>query len=149
MSPRLKRYGACGWGSHSLLVGGNNIGKSTICEAVELVLGPQRLGRRPLIDEHDFFQGRYLDASGEPIEICIEAILADLSPGAENASSDVMFFGRYHRDEDDFLGQTFFDHPKRTLDPENDEAEAGLGGGRQAFSRENTRLSQHSESSPA
>ena len=35
---------------HSLLVGGNNIGKSTVCEALELVLGPERLYHRPVID---------------------------------------------------------------------------------------------------
>ena len=31
---------------HTLLVGGNNIGKSTVCEALELVLGLERLYRR-------------------------------------------------------------------------------------------------------
>jgi putative ATP-dependent endonuclease of OLD family len=25
---------------HTLLIGGNNVGKSTICEALDLVLGP-------------------------------------------------------------------------------------------------------------
>ena len=28
---------------HTLLVGGNNVGKSTVCEALELVLGPEHL----------------------------------------------------------------------------------------------------------
>ena len=39
---------------HTLLVGGNNIGKSTVCEALDLVLGAERLFRRPIVDEHDF-----------------------------------------------------------------------------------------------
>ena len=38
---------------HTLLIGGNNIGKSTVCEALELVLGPERMSRRPVVDEHD------------------------------------------------------------------------------------------------
>ena len=39
---------------HTLLVGGNNSGKSTVCEALDLFLGPERLYRRPIVDEHDF-----------------------------------------------------------------------------------------------
>lgn len=30
---------------HTLLVGSNNVGKSSICEALDLVLGPDRLNR--------------------------------------------------------------------------------------------------------
>jgi putative ATP-dependent endonuclease of OLD family len=63
---------------HTLLVGGNNVGKSTICDALELVLGPERLFRRPIIDEHDFLNGRYLDENGNRVEIRIEAVLIDL-----------------------------------------------------------------------
>lgn len=33
--------------SHSLLVGGTAVGKSTVCEALDLVLGLERLYRRP------------------------------------------------------------------------------------------------------
>nr|WP_240544002.1 ATP-binding protein [Bradyrhizobium canariense] len=57
---------------HTLLVGGNNVGKSTVCEALDLVLGPERLYRRPVIDEHDFHCGRYLDDQKEPIEVRVE-----------------------------------------------------------------------------
>ena len=64
---------------HTLLVGGNNIGKSTVCEALELVLGPERLYRRPVIDEHDFSDGAYLGDEGDPCEICVRAVLTDLS----------------------------------------------------------------------
>lgn len=70
--------GVVDFASHTLLVGGNNVGKSTICEALELVLGTERLYRRPVIDEHDFHKGNYLDADGKPIEIRIDAILIDL-----------------------------------------------------------------------
>jgi putative ATP-dependent endonuclease of the OLD family len=35
---------------HALLVGSNNVGKSTICEALDLVLGPDRLNRFPPVE---------------------------------------------------------------------------------------------------
>jgi putative ATP-dependent endonuclease of the OLD family len=45
---------------HAVLIGDNNTGKTTVLEALDLALGPDRLNRRPPVDEHDFFQGRYL-----------------------------------------------------------------------------------------
>jgi len=45
---------------HAVLIGDNNTGKTTVLEALDLTLGPDRINRRPPIDEHDFFQGRYL-----------------------------------------------------------------------------------------
>lgn len=54
------RDGLVDFPTHALLVGGNNAGKSTLCEALDLVLGPERLYRRPVVDEHDFHQGLYL-----------------------------------------------------------------------------------------
>ena len=45
---------------HSVLIGDNNTGKTTILEAIDLALGPDRLNRIPPIDEHDFYQGKYL-----------------------------------------------------------------------------------------
>jgi putative ATP-dependent endonuclease of OLD family len=39
---------------HTLLLGMNNVGKSTVCEALDLVLGPDRLGRFPPVEEFDF-----------------------------------------------------------------------------------------------
>ena len=45
---------------HVVLIGDNNTGKSTVLEAIDLVLGPDRLSRRTSIDEHDFYSGRYL-----------------------------------------------------------------------------------------
>ena len=47
---------------HAVLIGDNNTGKSSVFEAIDLALGPDRLSRRPPVDEHDFYQGRYLPA---------------------------------------------------------------------------------------
>lgn len=49
---------------HAVLIGDNNVGKSTILEALDLVLGPDRLSRPSPIDEHDFHLGLYLAAEG-------------------------------------------------------------------------------------
>ncbi len=45
---------------HAVLIGDNNTGKTTVLEAIDLVLGPDRLNRVPVIDEHDFYEGRYM-----------------------------------------------------------------------------------------
>jgi putative ATP-dependent endonuclease of OLD family len=45
---------------HGVLIGDNNTGKSTIFEAIDLALGPDRLSKRPPVDEHDFYMGKYL-----------------------------------------------------------------------------------------
>ena len=58
--------------SHSLLVGVNAVGKSTVCEALDLALGLERLSRHPVIDEYDFYEARYRDdepETGRPSEI--------------------------------------------------------------------------------
>jgi putative ATP-dependent endonuclease of OLD family len=75
--------GTVDFAGNTLLVGGNNVGKSTVCEALDLVLGPERLSRRPVVDEHDFYNGRYLDAESKPVEIRVEATLVDLSEEAQ------------------------------------------------------------------
>lgn len=62
-----------------VLVGDNNSGKSTILEAIDLVLGPERLSQRPVIDEHDFYAGRYLDAENNPVDITVEVVVVDLT----------------------------------------------------------------------
>jgi putative ATP-dependent endonuclease of OLD family len=167
------KSGAVTFQQHTLLVGGNNIGKSTVCEALELVLGPERLYRRPVIDEHDFSSGAYLDDDGNPQTIQIRVILTDLSDeqqrrfgshlrlwddqelafidnepnGLARADDDlvawslpVIFIGRYDRDEDDFVGDTFFDHPLPENDELDDDAKAELGLGRALFTRAHKRL---------
>jgi len=66
-----------------VLVGDNNTGKSTILEAIDLVLGPDRLSRRPPVNEHDFYCGRYIEntTEGEPelIKITVAVTLTNLS----------------------------------------------------------------------
>jgi putative ATP-dependent endonuclease of the OLD family len=52
--------------NHAVLIGDNNTGKTTVLEALDLVLGPDRLNRSPPIDEHDFYQGKYIAAAPEP-----------------------------------------------------------------------------------
>jgi putative ATP-dependent endonuclease of OLD family len=51
----------------------------------------------------------------------------------------VLFFGRYDKEEDDFIGDTFFDHPAPPPD-ELDEEQAQLGAGRDRFSARAKRL---------
>lgn len=69
---------------HTLFVGGNNVGKSTICEALDLVLGPDRLARNPPVEEFDFYNAQYLDEdTHEPRPLRIEVLLVDLSPEVE------------------------------------------------------------------
>jgi putative ATP-dependent endonuclease of OLD family len=75
---------------HALLIGPNNVGKSTVCEALDLVLGPDRLNKRPPVEEFDFYNAQYLIAAEPPEDkpsanpIRIEAILVDLTPEIEN-----------------------------------------------------------------
>jgi putative ATP-dependent endonuclease of OLD family len=167
--------GTVDFSGHTLLVGGNNVGKSTVCEALDLVLGPERLFRKPVVDEHDFHLGRYLDDDNAPTEIRIEAILVDLSEeaqrrfahhlrrwdeqtgtfvdegdsgpeaGDEPATSwalPVIFIGKYDRDEDDFVGDTFFSHPEPVPEETEteEEEESRLGGGLDRFSRVHKRM---------
>lgn len=124
----------------TVLLGDNNSGKSTLLEAVELALGADRLFRRPVIDEHDFYAGRYRDN-----DVRVEVMLVDLDdelqsrfrnhleywdassgtllttlPGADSEAMPcirIRFVGRYDADEDDFDGRTWF------CSPENDEGE--------------------------
>lgn len=64
---------------HVIFVGDNNIGKSTILEAIDLVLGPDRASRKPVIDEHDFYAGEYLKSLDTQPELAIELIVINLS----------------------------------------------------------------------
>lgn len=65
---------------HSVLVGDNNAGKSTLLEAIDLVLGPERLSRRPVVDEHDFYAGVYVDVEKKEVfPIQTEVVVAGLS----------------------------------------------------------------------
>lgn len=65
---------------HTLFIGINNVGKSTVCEALDLVLGPDRLSRFPPIEEYDFYNAKYLDADQQtPVVFRIEVVLTDIS----------------------------------------------------------------------
>ena len=64
---------------HVVFVGDNNTGKSTVLEAVDLVLGPERLHRPSPIDEHDFYAGEYIGTDEKPISISVEVVVIDLS----------------------------------------------------------------------
>jgi putative ATP-dependent endonuclease of OLD family len=126
---------------HGVLIGDNNSGKSTVFEAIDLVLGPDRLARIAPIDEHDFYGGVYKKEDGERVNVEIEVLIIDLNseqqrrfqgnieywdtssqtlvdgpPGAIDGESvcaalRVGFTGRYDSEEDDFRGETFFCHP--------------------------------------
>ena len=68
---------------HAAIIGGNSVGKSTMCEALDLCLGPDRLSRFNPINEHDFYRRRYIGDSDEPIIIELEVVLTDLTPDLE------------------------------------------------------------------
>lgn len=65
---------------HGVLIGDNNTGKTTILEALDLALGPDRLNRQPPVDEHDFFQGKYLADSAD----VAEAVEGQMGTGTES-----------------------------------------------------------------
>jgi putative ATP-dependent endonuclease of the OLD family len=78
---------------HAVLIGDNNTGKSSVFEAIDLALGPDRLSRRPPVDEHDFYQGKYLPVEnpeapegaepGPAPKIMVEVTITNLSPEQE------------------------------------------------------------------
>lgn len=74
---------------HTVLVGDNNVGKSTIFEAIDLALGPDRLGRHQKIDEHDFYRGDYLTPPDTPRkEIRVEVVVTELTEEQQNIFGD-------------------------------------------------------------
>ena len=126
-----------------VLVGDNNTGKSTLLEALDLVLGPERLARRPPVNEHDFYAGTYIKDETTAVTIRIEVVVTDLNedqtrhfrdhiewwdataqdlvdgPPERTDESAVLpalrveFRGAYDFEEDDFQGQTYFCSPVR------------------------------------
>ncbi|MFC6523096.1 ATP-dependent endonuclease [Undibacterium arcticum] len=77
--------------THTVLIGDNNTGKTTILEAIDLVLGPDRLNRTPPIDEHDFYQGKYAEAS--PTTASPVAIQLAVAAGATDGGTAVAAAG--------------------------------------------------------
>lgn len=77
------KSGTFDFDGHVLFMGANNVGKSTLCEALDLTLGADRLARTPAVDEYDFYNARYLDEHGDPVELTVEVLLVDLTPTIE------------------------------------------------------------------
>lgn len=77
---------------NSVIIGDNNAGKSTIFEAIDLVLGPDRLNRIPVIDEHDFYEGKYYNPDGNSPKIEIELAIIDLEESQINRFKNNLHF---------------------------------------------------------
>jgi|ERR1051325_1401749 putative ATP-dependent endonuclease of OLD family len=121
---------------HTLLVGMNNVGKSTVCEAIDLVMGPDRVAKFPPVDEFDFYNGSYLEADKKtPRPLRIEVILTDLSTEITNKCGAHLQF--WHKEERRVIDQgelAFVDNPAVEVclrlettgryNPEEDEFEA-------------------------
>lgn len=121
-----------------VFIGDNNTGKTTILEAIDLVLGPDRLNRSPVVDEHDFYAGKYIaqEENEESPLISIEIIITGLTDEQKRRFNGeiefwdkekkqlvdciedvdaigepclrVSFNGYYNKEDDDFAGETFF-----------------------------------------
>jgi putative ATP-dependent endonuclease of OLD family len=113
---------ACGhvvFGGHTVLIGGNSVGKSTVCEALDLLLGPDRLSRTNAINEHDFHRRTYLDEDGNPIKIELEVVLTDLTPELETKY-------RAHREYWDIKSEALLDEQDEPEDTELDHVVPAL-----------------------
>lgn len=73
--------------THGVLIGDNNTGKTTVLEALDLVLGPDRLNRQPPIDEHDFFLGKYAAETANPAANVPDGGTAAVAPAGQAAAS--------------------------------------------------------------
>ncbi len=83
--------------AHAVIIGDNNVGKSTVLEAIDLCLGPDRLNRLPPIDEHDFHLAQYLGGAaavpeGAAADAAVEAPQepAGADPAAADASNPII-----------------------------------------------------------
>ncbi|MFV0457425.1 MAG: ATP-dependent nuclease [Actinomycetales bacterium] len=108
------RAGKVVFADNTLLVGGNNVGKSTVCEALDLVLGPERTSRRPVVDEHDFHRSTYVDADKKAVPIVVRAVLIDLPDEARRR------FGGHLRRWND-TDRTFVDDLEDAAEHADDE----------------------------
>ncbi len=104
---------------HTVIIGGNSVGKSTICEALDLLLGPDRLARTSPIDEHDFFGRRYLEEGGSPIFIELEVVPTDLT-------ADVQTKFRTHREYWNTATNTLLDETAAPEDVDHDDVVPAL-----------------------
>ena len=97
------KYAELEFDGHTLLVGGNNVGKSTIFEALELALSTERHKRFPVVDEYDFYNGQYLNEDETPIEIKIDVLLIDITEKIELLCAN--YFEFWHEEKQILLGQ--------------------------------------------
>lgn len=88
---------------HVLLIGDNNVGKSTICDALELALGPDRQARFPVVEEFDFYNSAYLDEKENTIDIRIEVLLTDVAPTTRKSCTP--YLERWNPKERKLLGK--------------------------------------------
>ncbi len=78
--------------NNNLLCGQNNIGKSTIIEAINLVLGPDRIGYPDAINEFDFYKSQYIDSDSATIKIRVEIHLTGLNEMQKRQFSSYLDF---------------------------------------------------------
>src|SRR5262245_769581 len=109
---RGTKFAELEFNGHTLFVGRNNVGKSTICEALELALGPDRQSRFPVVEEYDFYNATYLTNSETPIPIRIEVLLTDVTAGVANACAN--YLERWDRAHRRILDQGEIDNVDKT-----------------------------------
>ena len=100
---------------HTVIIGDNNVGKSTIFEAIDLVLGQARLRRRPVVDEHDFYAGDYLPKEDGQKRISIDLVVSNLNAEQERRFGHKIEF--WHKEEKRLFGRdeiSEVDKPKTT-----------------------------------
>ncbi len=86
---------------------------------MDLLLGPERLSRSSPIDEHDFFERRYLDENGDPIPIKLEVVLTGLN-------DDVLTKFRTHREHWNTATNELLDETATPEDVDNDDVVPAL-----------------------
>jgi len=71
---------------HNVLLGPNNVGKTAILEALNLVLNPEIGARWKVIDENDFFERNYLppNEESEAPRIRVELVLSEMTADDED-----------------------------------------------------------------
>ena len=101
---------------HAVLIGDNNTGKSTVLEALDLVLGPDRAHRMPPVDEHDFFQGKYTLSKPNPVPAAdtgdpeLQALEAEPAADTEDDKPPVIRFDAVVCDLSDDQRARFYDN---------------------------------------
>lgn len=70
--------------NHNIIIGRVNSGKSTLLNAISLVLDPDVSRRYRPVDDLDFFEGKTLDEKGQPIPMVIEITLSNCTEEEKN-----------------------------------------------------------------